>query len=179
MNENFRFLLALSAFLLLVAGLEVVAGYAIFHAVEQDKRQTLADILAPHAELIAEIGALALIVLGVAFAVAYRAYVKGPLQIAEGIRIALNANSNHRLEPVGPPELKRLRQAVNELAEHGDQLARDLEAKVAHAKASVEEEKNRLAALMSELTEGVLVCNADGRILLYNERARQALCAPE
>ncbi|MBL8251729.1 MAG: DNA polymerase III subunit epsilon, partial [Candidatus Competibacter sp.] len=28
-------------------------------------------------------------------------------------------------------------------------------------------------------TEGVLVCNADGRILLYNERARQALCAPE
>lgn len=179
MNENFRFLLALSVFLLLLAALEVLAGYAIVHAVEQEKRQTLVDILAPHAELIVEIRLLVLSVLGVAFAVAYRIYVKGPLRIAEGIRIALNANAGHRLEPVGPPELRCLRQAINDLAEHGDQLARDLEAKVAHAKASVEEEKNRLAALMSELTEGVLVCNADGRILLYNERARQALCAPE
>ena len=28
---------------------------------------------------------------------------------------------------------------------------------------------------MSELSQGVLVCNIDGRILLYNESARQAL----
>jgi DNA polymerase-3 subunit epsilon len=36
----------------------------------------------------------------------------------------------------------------------------------------VELEKNRLAALMSELTQSVVVCNLDGRILLYNNRAR-------
>ncbi|HRD90941.1 MAG TPA: exonuclease domain-containing protein, partial [Accumulibacter sp.] len=35
-----------------------------------------------------------------------------------------------------------------------------------------EEEKNRLAALMSELAQAVVVCNLDGRILLYNSRAR-------
>ena len=29
--------------------------------------------------------------------------------------------------------------------------------------------KNRLAALMSELSQGVLVCNIEGRILLYND----------
>ncbi|MBK8507341.1 MAG: DNA polymerase III subunit epsilon [Candidatus Competibacteraceae bacterium] len=179
MSENARFLIALSTFLMLLAGLEGLAGYAVFHSLERDEQQKLLEVLRPRAELILEIGLLALIVLGAAFAVAYRVYVKGPLKIAEGIRITLNANSSHRLESVGPPELKRLRQAVNDLAEHGEMLARDLEAKVAHAKSSVEEEKNRLAALMSELTEGVLVCNADGRILLYNERARQTLCAPE
>jgi len=187
MSENARFLIALSTFLMLLAGLEGLAGYAVFHSLERDEQQKLLEVLRPRAELILEIGLLALIVLGAAFAVAYRIYVKGPLKIAEGIplkiaegiRITLNANSSHRLESVGPPELKRLRQAVNDLAEHGEMLARDLEAKVAHAKSSVEEEKNRLAALMSELTEGVLVCNADGRILLYNERARQTLCAPE
>lgn len=43
---------------------------------------------------------------------------------------------------------------------------------MAKAKASVEEEKNRLAALMSELALAVVVCNLDGRILLYNNRAR-------
>jgi len=177
MNANFRFLLALSVFVLLLVGLEIMASAAIFHVLGLDHQKKLLDILAPHAELILEIRVLVLIVLGVAFTVAYQVYVKGPLQIAEGIRITLNANSSHRLEPVGPAELRRLRQAVNELAEHGERLACELEAKVAHAKASVEEEKNRLAALMSELTEGVLVCNTDGRILLYNERARQVLGA--
>ena len=36
----------------------------------------------------------------------------------------------------------------------------------------IEQERSRLAALMSELTQSVVVCNLDGRILLYNNRAR-------
>lgn len=177
MSEKVRFVIALSLCLLLLLGLELLAGYAIYHALAQDKQQVLLEVLASQTELIVEIRLLVLIVLGVLFTVVYQIYVKGPLKIAEGIRITLNANSSHRLELFGPPELRQLRQAVNELAEHGEELARDLEHKVAQAKSSVEEEKNRLAALMSDLTEGVLVCNADGRILLYNEHARQALCA--
>ena len=53
-----------------------------------------------------------------------------------------------------------------------DALLTDVEQQIARAKASVEEEKNRLAALMSQLALGVVVCNMDGRILLYNNRAR-------
>ena len=45
------------------------------------------------------------------------------------------------------------------------------------ASRGVEQERNRLAALMSELTQSVLVCNLDGRILLYNSRARRATAA--
>ncbi|MGL6111501.1 MAG: exonuclease domain-containing protein, partial [Rubrivivax sp.] len=36
----------------------------------------------------------------------------------------------------------------------------------------IDQERGRLAALMSELTQSVVVCNLDGRILLYNHRAR-------
>jgi DNA polymerase-3 subunit epsilon len=43
---------------------------------------------------------------------------------------------------------------------------------VAQASRGVEQERNRLAALMSELTQSVVVCNLDGRVLLYNNRAR-------
>ena len=179
MNENLRFVLAITVFLALVAGLEFVAGYAIYHALESEKKQDLIEILTPQAELLAEIGLLLLLVLGIAFTAAYRFYAKGSLKIAEEIRIILSANSSHRIEPAGPIEIRLLGRAVNDLAEHGEMLARDLEAKVAQAKSSVEEEKNRLAALVSELSQGVLVCNADGRILLYNERARQALSAPD
>ena len=177
MNEKLKVVLALTAFLALVAGLEFVAGYAVYYVLEPENQQRLVATLSPHTELLAELGVLRLAILGVAFAAVYQLYVKGPLKIAEGIRIILNAHSSHRLEPAGPPEVQRLARAVNDLAEHSEALAHDLEAKVAQAKASVEEEKNRLAALMSELSQGVLVCNRNGRILLYNERARQALGA--
>lgn len=179
MGKNLRFVLALIAFLLLVAGLEFAVGYTFYYVLEPEKKRDLVEMLAPHAELLAEVGLLGAIVLGIAFAVAYQIYAKGPLKIVEGIRIILNANRCHRIEPAGPSEIRLLARAVNDLAEHGEALAHDLEAKVAQARSSIEEEKNRLAALMSELSQGVLACNVDGRILLYNERARQALCPPD
>lgn len=179
MSVNLRLILALALFLVGVVSLIGLASYGFFHALAVPARQQLLELLAPQAELILEIGLLVLAILGIAFAVAYQIYVKGLLKLTEGIRIMLNANSTHRLTGVGPVEVQLLTQAINDLAERGEELARNLEAKVAQAKSSVEEEKNRLAALMSELTQGVLVCNADGRILLYNERARWALADPE
>jgi DNA polymerase-3 subunit epsilon len=176
-NETLKLLLALIAFLVLVAGLELAASYAFYYVLEPESQQRLRAMLSPQAELLAELGVLRLAILGVVFAVVYQLYIRGPLKIVEGIRIILNAHPSHRLEPAGPPEIRRLTGAVNDLAERGETLAHDLEAKVAQAKAAVEEEKNRLAALMSELSQGVLVCNRNGRILLYNERARQALGA--
>ena len=177
MNHKLRITITLMIFLTLALVLDAVTGYAVYHALEPENQQRLAVMLAPQAELMAELEVLRLLLLGIAVAVAYQLYVRRPLKIAEGIRIILNAHPRHRLEPTGPHELKILMQAVNALAEHSETLARDLEAKVAQAKASVEQEKNRLAALMSELSQGVLVCNRNGQILLYNERARQALGA--
>ena len=178
MNETLKFLLTLTAFLGLVAGLELAADAALYYVLSSEQRQGLADILTPQTELAMELGVLRLAILGAVFAVAWRCYAKTPLKIAEGVRIILATHPSHRLELTGPTEIKLLIHAVNDLAEHSETLTRDLEDKVARAKSSVEEEKNRLAALMSELSQGVLVCNADGRILLYNERARQILGAP-
>ncbi len=42
----------------------------------------------------------------------------------------------------------------------------------------IEQERNRLAALMSELAQSVIMCNIEGRILLYNARAMQLLRKP-
>jgi len=177
-NENLKIVVTLLAFLALVVSLEIAAGYAFYYVLEPENKQRFLAMLFPQLELLIELKLLGLIILGVAFAVAWQLYVKGPLKIAEGIRIILNAHPSHRLELSGPAEVRALAQAVNDLAEQSETLASDLETKVAQAKSSVEQEKNRLAALMSELSQGVLVCNSDGRILLYNERARQALSTP-
>ena len=137
MNETLKFFLALSAFLALVAGLELAAGGAIYHVLGLENQQRLVAALSPHAELLAELGVLRLAILGIAFALAYQLYVKGPLKIAEGIRIILNAHPSHRLDRAGSAEIRRLKGAVNDLAEHGETLAQGLETKVAQAKAAV------------------------------------------
>lgn len=68
--------------------------------------------------------------------------------------------------------LKDLADAINELARSRDAARSDVQHQVQEISADVRQERNRLAALMSELAQSVVVCNLDGRILLYNNRAR-------
>jgi DNA polymerase-3 subunit epsilon len=56
--------------------------------------------------------------------------------------------------------------------EQREALRSEMDVRVQEASRNTEMEKSRLAALMSELTKSVVVCNLDGRILLYNNRAR-------
>ncbi len=175
MNANTKAALCLLGFIGLLVCLTVLAGLALYYDLELESQRRVNEILAPRVQLMLGLGVLVTGALGLAFVIAYNRYVRGALKVAEAMHIMLKANPGHRIDPVGPPELALLARTANELAEHSQALARGLETKVAQAKSSVEEEKHRLAALMSELSQGVLVCNIDGRILLYNESARQAL----
>lgn len=176
-TEKLKFVLALGGFLALLAGFVMLGGYAIYYDVGHRDQRLLAEMLSPRLELILGLGALGLTLFGFLFVLAYQAYVTGVLKVVEGLRIILDAHRGHRIPLAGPAHLRILAETVNQFAQQHEALARDLEAKAIRARASVEEEKNRLAALMSELSIGVLVCNIEGRILLYNERARQALAA--
>lgn len=102
----------------------------------------------------------------------FKQYVHGLMAMAETLRLMLGANRNFRVTLEGPPEIQELGRAANDLAQQRDALLSDVETRITLAKAAVEEEKNRLAALVAELPMPVIVCNLDGRILLYNNRAR-------
>ncbi len=92
--------------------------------------------------------------------------------LAEQTRALVNAEEPLRL-PARPTDGQQaLVQAIQALADQRDALRTDIAAEVARASASVRQERNRLAALMAELTQSVVVCNREGRILLYNNRAR-------
>ncbi len=91
----------------------------------------------------------------------------------------LAANSAHRARLRGSTEMRRLAAGVNDLA-HGARSARgktSMRACARRTRAS-SRRRNRLAALMSELAQSVVVCNVEGRILLYNARAMQLLRKP-
>ncbi len=172
MTARMRFVLAVLVLGLLMTG-PFLATVAILAAdLQPAEREAAMDILAPRLP----IGAMMTIVgfvLGLqVLRLLFKQYVQGLLRMAEHLRLMLGANRNFRVAVEGPPEVRELARAANDLAQQRDELLTDVEAQIARAKATVEEEKNRLAALMSELTLGVVVCNLDGRILLYNSRAR-------
>ncbi len=80
-----------------------------------------------------------------------------------------------RFVPQGHPDIAGPGNGVQRLADRYVQLQGERASAIRQARADLEEERNLLAALMSELTEGVLVCNLDGQILLYNRNARTLL----
>ncbi|MBI4984795.1 MAG: DNA polymerase III subunit epsilon [Rhodocyclales bacterium] len=172
MNARIRFLIAVCVLGLLMTGPFLVTAAILVADLQEGEHAMAEAILLPRLP----IGGL-MTVIGFIFGLAvlrmlFKQYVRGLLQMAEVLRLMLGANRNFRVAPEGPPEVRELARAANDLAQQRDDLLTDVEAKIAAASASVEEEKNRLAALMSELAQGVIVCNLDGRILLYNNRAR-------
>ena len=105
----------------------------------------------------------------------YTRYVRAPLRMAEEVD-ALVGSGSARLGEYASAELAALGRAINRLADDRQALAGDVAARVRDAQASLELERSRLAALMAELNQSVVVCNLDGRVLLYNRRAQQELC---
>jgi DNA polymerase-3 subunit epsilon len=66
-------------------------------------------------------------------------------------------------------ELAGLAPAVNDLADKLAASRRDIDRAVTDSIANAEEQKLRLAAILHDLHEGVLVCNLRHQILLYNQ----------
>lgn len=173
MSDQTSIVVAFVVTLAIVAAVVGLTGGFVWAGLGPDERAAALALLARRAGLLIFVGLIVTGLASLAVQPVIRSYYTGARRLAEETRIMLSANPDYRIPHAGPPGLRELGQAVNDLAEQVREQREAVEAKVAAAKASVEEERNRLAALMSELTQGVLVCNGEGRILLYNERARQ------
>lgn len=156
----------------LVLGVLVGAGVALWRDLGPEERAVVEPVLNPRLGLlimIGLVGAGAAAVLMKSFA---QDSIAAPALLADEIGLLVGTDPSRRLKPSGSPELQRIAEAVNSLADQRQSLQDDVESRIREARLSVEEERNRLAALMSELNQSVVVCNLDGRILLYNNRAR-------
>ena len=172
MDARIRFIISVIVLGLLMTGPFVITAILIWASAQPAEQELLVQLIAPHLSLGALMTTFGFILGLLVIRYLFRQYVQGLLKMVENLRLMLSANRDFRVTPEGPPEVRLLAEATNDLAQQRDGLMDDVEAQIATAKASVEAEKNRLAALMSELAQAVVVCNLDGRILLYNSRAR-------
>ncbi len=172
MSPRSRQALAIATACILASGMLAVGAYALWHDLTPDERALLQPVLEPRLGLlimIAMVGAGAAAVWMKSFG---ERYLLAPALVADELGLMVGTDPNRRVKSDASPELARIAEAVNALADQRRSLQDDVEVRIAEARRSVEEERNRLAALMSELNQSVVVCNLDGRILLYNSRAR-------
>lgn len=161
--------LAPAAFVgVLVVGL--VAAFAATLAPAE--RATLTAWAEPRAGLLAMLAVFAVAGAGAAGHWAWRRYGAAPGRLAEQIEAERHHPQGRALVPTGGAGARALAEAVNGLLAERAAARAEVAAEVQAVTRQVEQEKSRLAALMAELTQSVVVCNLDGRILLYNARAR-------
>ncbi|PKN04970.1 MAG: DNA polymerase III subunit epsilon [Deltaproteobacteria bacterium HGW-Deltaproteobacteria-9] len=113
--------------------------------------------------------------LGFAIGILFHHYIRPMRKLAEETILITSVNPSHRIDIKGGKEVLHLVQIINEKADRFEELQKDVWYKIQLAMAQAEEEKNILAAIVSELPEGILICNAEGQILLYNKQAKHYL----
>ncbi len=161
--------LALALWLVLGAGF-------LLMALDGDARTALLGALAP----VAESHGMVLVLWWVLFSAGagllarrfYGAHAEAPARLADAARVLAGDPSAPQVPATGPAGLKALGEVVNDLAAQRRTLQDDMARLVAEASRDVAFQRDQLAALMAELEQSVVVLNLEGRILLYNARAR-------
>ncbi len=107
-------------------------------------------------------------------AVVDRQIIKRAATLAAEARLAAHGPGLARVGRCGG-DLRTLAQAINEVLEKLAAARTDTERVVSASTARIAEQSERLAAVLRDLHEGVLVCNLKHQILLYNQTALHVL----
>ncbi len=100
-----------------------------------------------------------------------RALVRAVLKIQHGAELMSTVNPDHRLDVRTGDELQALAQEINRLVEQLGDARQGLAERLAAATGELDTERRRLAGVLGELAEGVVVASADGRVTLANRAA--------
>ncbi|MBE0502104.1 MAG: hypothetical protein IBX47_11775 [Desulfuromonadales bacterium] len=166
------FILGIAFSVITVIGISFIASWYNMTEAERGLIRPFADKLIPFPIL----GALfVFLIVGGMTSLLFRFYIIPILQLAEETRLISSVNPKYRANIQGGPEVQQLISVINESAAANEKLQNDVEQRIKQAAAELDKEKKRLEALMSELPHGVIVCNTDGQILLYNQQVKSLI----
>ena len=169
------FILGISAAIFGVIFASVAGSWLNLTAAEQQLVLGLAEKILPFPLL----GAVVLAaIIGGLVTLLFRYFIIPILRMAEATQLIALANPDYRITPEGSKEVIQLAEIINAAAEANQKLRSEVEEAIRSAQAEIREERNRFAALMSELPLGVLACTTDGQIILYNQQSQGLLNLP-
>lgn len=162
-------------FIFLTLCVFLILAVLLWGQLGSDDQQLLTHLFRIHFGYV--FGSICVVLAAIGFAIdgIYRNYVLPINRLTEETRLIHAVNPSHRIRVEGGRDILSLAQVINEGADQFEALFQSVGRKVEAARCELEDEKNILVAIMAELPEGVLICNTDGRILLYNRQARHLL----
>ncbi len=98
-------------------------------------------------------------------------------RLAEETILMTTVNPSHRIKERGSKEIKSLANVMNDVAKRVYDINMGIDERVNKAGIRLENEKNTLAALISGLADGIMVCNIEGQIILYNHSVKKMFFA--
>ncbi|MDX9964851.1 exonuclease domain-containing protein, partial [Desulfobacter postgatei] len=84
----------------------------------------------------------------------------------------MTVNSSHRINIEGGNEILAISKAINLFADHYETLQKNIKEEINRKRAELEIEKNMLALFFDELPQGIIACNTEGEINLFNKKAK-------
>lgn len=105
----------------------------------------------------------------------FKRYILPISNIADETSIIHSTNPSHRLGFNGSSEIKRLVKVINHGADQYEAHQKKVQDMIKAAMTDADTEIRTLAAVMAELTAGIIICNSQGKILLYNNSANYLL----
>ncbi len=178
MNHKMRFFLIWFGFNATLIISILFIGIFVFQQISAEDRLHLITILSPYRYylLIPFLSLLALIVFGTKWLLTTFWIVLG--QIVEEMKLNLTSNPSHRINLPGSGVLSQIADLFNQQANQMEELQVQVDEQITEAKMELERERNVLALLIEALSEGIIVCNKEGMILLYNQMAKTFLNPP-
>jgi len=163
---------------LTLLGLTAVTAIILFffwNSLSQEYSTTLIKIFNQHFVYIIGIIFISGCVLFFGLEYIFNEYIKPLKEISTEASIIYSSNHAHRLNITGNKDIQLLSSAINGFAQNLENMDKNITEQALTSKKETEKERNLLAAIMAELPQGVVICNKNGRILLFNNLAKTIL----
>ncbi|MDT8377982.1 MAG: exonuclease domain-containing protein [Desulfotignum sp.] len=163
-------------FALTAAGiiLMILTGMALYiwFQLTPGQTQTVITLIRDHLVVVLTGGLLLALVFWALSDLVYANYIKPVKKISGDLALIYASNPSLRIPVTGNLDIQALARTINTFADTFEKLNQDIKTQMVAARKETEQERNLLAAIMGELPQGVIICNQNGRILLYNSLAK-------
>jgi DNA polymerase-3 subunit epsilon len=164
--------MALAAVTALIVAIPIVL---LWHSITPEAQSLVSDIVKTHPLHFVVPAILLLFLYGYLIEWFYHFFVTPLDQLKAEIDLISTVNPSRRIKIRGNQDIAHLAERINLRADQYQELENRVHQKIETALQETEIEKNILASIVRELPEGMLICNAEGRIILYNREARRIL----
>ncbi|MDX9896961.1 MAG: exonuclease domain-containing protein [Desulfofustis sp.] len=145
----------------------------IWQRLDSSQVSALKDIAHDNAYHLLALITLVPVALWVIFEICYTKFYLPLQKIPSEVSVIYRTNPAHRLDIQGNRDIRELTEAINDFAKRYEYLNDHIALQIGKAREETEKDRNLLAAIMAELPLGIIICNSNGRILLFNSQAKK------